>query len=178
MLVTTIPLSPEFPKKCIIYRNSWKKILELTEKLEDYLESEDLLYKNDIITLVGTQTKEEKAQLIKLFVSERNEINQNANILVATSGVGNTGIDSNKVRYVARVDFPLSILDMCQEKGRAGRNPNATSDHYCYEVYYSFESSLLLFKRIVKEKNNLNSSYIEVQLDELFDAAKFLLNIK
>ena len=42
-----------------------------------------------------------------------------ADVLVATSGVANAGIDGD-VRAVFRIDMPLSIFDLVQEIGCAG----------------------------------------------------------
>ena len=47
-------------------------------------------------------------------------------MLCATSGVRNTGIDSNEIRAVYRVDFPPSVTDVSQERRRAGRRDDAS----------------------------------------------------
>jgi hypothetical protein len=52
----------------------------------------------------------------------------NPQILAATSGAANAGLDDPEVYGVVRIDFPPSCLDIKQEKGRAGRRPDATSD--------------------------------------------------
>jgi hypothetical protein len=54
----------------------------------------------------------------------------NPQILIATSGAANAGIDDPEVYCVARVDFLSSILDVEQEKGctRCRTHANADSD--------------------------------------------------
>ena len=83
------------------------------EKLEKLLDMDDDFKKVDILTLVGTLTKEEKAEYIRLFVngSSKENCSLDMRVLCATSGVGNAGIDSPDVRSVYRIDFPPSILD-------------------------------------------------------------------
>ena len=46
--------------------------------------------------------------------------------LLATSGAANAGIDSSDVNGVYRLDFPPSLLDLAQGKGRAGHVPGAS----------------------------------------------------
>ena len=70
------------------------------------------------------------------------------NILCATSGVGNAGIDCRDVRAVYRVDFLLSISDVSQECGRAGQRDDATPDNFVYQVAICLESFLHIFIRI------------------------------
>ena len=77
------------------------------------------------------------------------ENDYNMNVLCATSGVDNTGIDSKEVRSVIRLDFPPFIMDMSQEKGRTERNPTATHEKYSYNLYYSLELFLFLYKQIL-----------------------------
>ena len=51
------------------------------------------------------------------------------NILCATSGVGNAGIESSEIWAVYRVDSPPSITYyVSQERGRAGRRDDETRD--------------------------------------------------
>ena len=100
-------------------------------------------------------------------------------VLCATSGVGNAGIDSPNIRAVYRIDFPPSILDMVQERGRAGRRPGSTSANYNYHVCISLESFLYLFKRILDPKELVNDeSYRERQIDDLLQVANVIISGK
>ncbi len=74
------------------------------------------------------------------------------------SGVGNAGIDSPDIRAVFRLDFPPSIIDVCQEKGHAGRHPNALSEDYTYYIAFSLKSFIHLFKRIHDPDNKVIDS--------------------
>ena len=56
-------------------------------------------------------------------------------------------IDSKHVYYAVRAEFPPSIQDMCQEKGRVGRIPSATPDVFTYLVCFDVESFVLLLRR-------------------------------
>ena len=82
------------------------------------MNSDPVMTSIDIISLVGTFTKEEKATKIISFVNGSHKYPElKLNLLCATSGVSNAGIDSPNVRAVYRVAFPPSILDIAQEKG-------------------------------------------------------------
>jgi len=131
----------------------------------------------DIISLVGTFTKEEKAKKIRSFVNgSYRHPELKLNLLCATSGVGNAGIESPDVHSVYRVDFPPSILDIAQEKGRAGRRPGASSNDFHYVVCYSLETYLYLFKRTLKPDGDyVKESYRKTQIRELLQVAKVLI---
>ena len=121
--------------------------MTFADSLESFFNYDDDLYKFDILRLHGDLTRDEKVQIIDLFVNGSEATSHlNVNVLCATSGVGNAGIDSSEVRSVIRLGFPHSILDMSQEKGSAGHhNSSATPDKYSYELYFSLESFLFLF---------------------------------
>jgi superfamily II DNA helicase RecQ len=164
--------TPPLPNKVIVYSNQRTKIMFCAERLEDFYDNDDDLCGRDVVTLVGTLTREEKAHLINVFL-DSNETN--LNVLCATSGVGNAGIDSPNIRAVYRLDFPPSILDISQECGRAGRRADATPNHYSYNICFNLEGFLHLFKRIHSKENEvLNYDYRKQQEKDLFDVAKLL----
>ena len=70
-------------------------------------------------------TKEEKAFYINMFLLDTQDEQYNPHIMCSTSGVGKAGIDSSKIGIVYRMGMPESISDLYQEKGRAGRYPDA-----------------------------------------------------
>ena len=88
-----LPNHATLPNKVMIYSNSRKRILTLVDKLEHYLDGDDGLQDIDILTLVGTQTRAQKAATIDIFINGREHLEYKMNILCATSGVGNAGID-------------------------------------------------------------------------------------
>ena len=134
------------PNKVIIYSNSRQRILLSVEKLENYFDGDDNLQACDVMTLVGTQTRAQKASIINAFINNSDKLEYNLDVLCATSGVGNAGIDCIKIRAVYRVDFPPSISDIILERGRAGRRDDATPDNYMYQVTISLESFLYLYQ--------------------------------
>jgi len=160
------------PKKVIIYSNQRTKIMTCVDRLEYFFDKDDALSDCDVLTLVGTLTKEEKAYIIKLFLSD-NETN--LNVLCATSGVGNAGLDSRNIRAVYRVDFPPSILDISQERGRAGRREDATAENYSYNLCFSLEGFMHLFKRIHNQNESIiDNAYRQEQENNLFEVARLL----
>ena len=135
-------------KKVIIYSNSRKRVMKLVDKLESYLDTEHALRTDcNVLTLVGTQSRAQKAATINGFINGFDGVDCNPDILCATSGVGNAGIDSSDIRAVYRVDFPPSISDMSQELGRAGHNDDATPDDYMFQVAIYIDSFLYIYKR-------------------------------
>ena len=145
------PCDDGLPNKVIVYSNTRERILNFAESIRKRMNSDPEMRSIDIISLVGTFTKEEKAKKIRSFVNgSYRHPELKLNLLCATSGVGNAGIESPDVHSVYRVDFPPSILDIAQEKGRAGRRPGASSNDFHYVVCYSLETYLYLFKRTLK----------------------------
>ena len=132
--------------KVIIYSNARQQILKLVEKLENYLDGDEKFDEIDILTLVGTLSRAEKAATIKRFINGSEALGMKMNILSATSGVGNAGIDCRNVRAVYRIDSLPSIADLSQEYKRAGRREDATPDNFVYQVAICLESFLHIFR--------------------------------
>ena len=166
----TVP-SPS-ANKVIVYSNQRTKAMTCSEKIESFFDCEDELWEHDVLTLIGTLTKDEKSFLINAFL----DVNETKmSVLCATSGVGNAGIDSKNIKAVYRIDFPPSILDIAQERGRAGRRPDASPDDYSYNIYFSLESFFYVFKRIHDTNNEvLDDEYRKEQEYDLFEVAKLL----
>ena len=162
------------PNKVIVYSNSRERILLLLVKnLENYFDGDDDLQAcDDVMTLVGTQTSAQKASTINVFINGSDKLEYNLDVLCATSGVGNAGIDCSEIRAVYRVDFPPSISDITQERVRAGRGDDATPDDYMYQVAISLESFLYLYKQINHpESRSADLLHRKYQLEELMDVA-------
>ena len=98
---------PTLPNKVILYSNHRTRIENFAEKLEALLNKDPIHRSIDVLTLVGTLTKEEKSANIRLFLngSVSDTSTTDVRVLCATSGVGNAGIDSPDVRSVYRIDF-------------------------------------------------------------------------
>ena len=75
-----------------------------------------------------------------------------------------------------RVDFPPSIADLSQERGRAGRRDDATPDDFVYQVAICLESFLHIFRRIINhpESQSADASYRKYQLQEVMEVASLL----
>ena len=174
-----LTVHPTLPNKVIVYSNRRIRIFNFAEKLEKFLDADPDFKTVDVLTLTGTLTKEEKASFIRMFIngSSKADSTLDMRVLCATSGVGNAGIDSPDIRSVYRIDFPPSILDMVQERGRAGRRPGASSLDYNYHVCISIESFLFLFKRILNPNEKFNNeSYRQRQIDDLLHVANVIIS--
>ena len=80
----------------------------------------------------------------------------NPQIILATSGTANAGIDNPNVCGVFRFDFPPSVEYAIQEEGRAARRIGACALTDKYTVYISLESVLSLIRRILISEETTN----------------------
>ena len=66
-------------------------------------------------------------------------------------------------------------MDLCQERGHAGRGPGASPKNYYYKLCFSLEMFLYLFKRIINPTGNvLCPEYSKHQLIDLMYVASLL----
>jgi superfamily II DNA helicase RecQ len=164
------------PKKCIVYSNFRRRVQDFSQDLAEYLDTSASTTHFDIITLIGTQFREQKAKYINCFISDNTTEAFNPHILCATSGVGNAGIDCAYIRSVYRLDCPPSIVDICQEKGRAGRQPGAHPSVFGITICFSLESFLLIFKRIHDPSEDIiDDSYRQEQFQDLMNVARLMV---
>ena len=120
-------------------------------------------------------TKEEKAFYTNMFLNDSNDARFQPDIMCATSGVGNAGIDSSRIGVVYRLGMPKSILDLYQEKGRAGRYQDSLAMDNSYLLCFSIEDLLYLFRRSMNPKEQvLNEQYRKQKVDALLTVAKVL----
>ena len=169
---------PNLPNKVIVYSNTREKILNFAESVKKKMNADNVLKTIDVISLVGTLTKDEKAEFVRIFINGSSKhTDLKVRLLCATSGVGNAGIDCPDVRAVYRIDFPPSILDLAQEKGRVGRRPGATTEDYHYSICYSLESFLYLFKRTLDPTEEyVTEAYRKTQIAQLLQVARVLIS--
>ena len=66
--------TPPHANKVIVYSNQHTKIVNCAEKLEHMFDEDNDLCNHDVLTLVGTLTKQEKAQFINSFLDENQSI--------------------------------------------------------------------------------------------------------
>jgi hypothetical protein len=91
-------------------------------------------------------------------------------ILCATSGAANAGLDDPEVHGVTRFDFPPSVLVAQQEKGRAGHHLHANADSDWCLFCISLESYVVLLKRLHDDPSgNRDSSYFETLENDMHD---------
>ena len=116
-------------------------------------------YLSDVVAVHGDMFREQKFHHTNLFVgSDLTHTYQHGGkslslqfrprLLFATSGAANAGIDCSLVRTVVRDGFPLSLLDIIQEMGRAARYEGATSADNLYDLVISWKSFQSVVYRI------------------------------
>ena len=166
---------PAIHRKVIVYMAARTKVKSMSEKLGNYLDTTPNLHNQDVVTLVSTMTKEEKAFYTHLFLKDDYSDKYNPHILCATSGVGNAGIDSSKIGIIYRLGMPESVCDFFQEKGRASWYPNALASENRYLVCFTIEDLIYLFKRTMDPKETvLNEQRHEGQVSDLLQLVKVL----
>jgi hypothetical protein len=121
-------------------------------------------FNSDVVSLSGAQMKEQKFHHINLFAAKNlpnlplletsNDVTQpfNPQILTATSGAANSGLDSEDVFGVGRAEFPPTLVDVLQEKGCAGRCPNTSA---AADWYLSLETYVYLLHRAGHRQSEL-----------------------
>jgi hypothetical protein len=133
-------------------------------------------FKSDIVLVTGAQMKEHKFHHTNLFAATNipslplletsNDFTQpfNPRILTATSGAANAGLNSRDVYGAGCAKFPPTLVDVLQEKGRAGRHPTASAATAWYLVCLSLETYMcLLFQAADPStaKYNTNNIFLE-----------------
>jgi hypothetical protein len=145
--------------KFILYSNNRTTVDRQVPKLADWIDTTGK-FKADLLKIVGSLLREQKFYHTRVFTTSNypnKEVLEecreedrpfNPQILVATSGAANAGLDDSEVHGVARLEFPPSCLDVKQEKGRAGRRPNAGPEDDWYLLCLSLETYVVLIKRL------------------------------
>jgi superfamily II DNA helicase RecQ len=97
-------------------------------------------------------------------------------MLTATSGATNAGLDSPDVYGVGRSEFPPTLVDVLQEKGRAGRRPTASPATDWYLVCFSLETYVYLLRRMVEPSTaDYNARYKRVLAADLQQTLEMLV---
>ena len=171
--------STDAKKKIIIYSNMREKIINMTKQLELFLNIDDKLYLADAISIHGQLSHEEKVVYLKMFMGDALpfESADSIRILLATSGVVNAGIDCSEVYTAIRIEFPPSIMDFCQEKGRVGRVPSPSSDEYSYMICFDIDSFILLLKRTLNPEQTMSTEYRRSMINDHITVAKLLCSV-
>ena len=174
-VIAPSPPTPNVNHKVIIYTLVQTNAKSISVHLGDYLDITVALHILDIITLVGTMTKEEKAFYTYLFLSDADNPKFNAHIMCATGVVGNAGIDLSKTGVVYRLGMPNSVSDLFHEKGRASQYPNTLAAENCYVICFTIEDLLYLHCRTMDpDKVVLNNNYQMRKVEDLMMMAKVL----
>ena len=165
-------------KKIIIYSNMREKIINTTKQLELFLNIDDKLYLADAISIHGQLSHEEKAAYLKMFMGDELPFDSaDIRILLATSGVANAGIDCSEIYTAIRIEFPPSIMDICQEKGRVGRVPSPSPEVYSYMICFHIDSFVLLLKRTLNPEQTMSTEYRRSMINDHIAVAKLFCSV-
>ena len=105
------------------------------------------------VTLLFCAAKVIDDEVMEGEVVERRNIEDvdklfNPQVIFATSGAANTGIDHPDIYGVLRVEVPPFLEDCVQEQGRDGHRTESNNASDSYTICVSFESLLKLWCRI------------------------------
>ncbi len=146
-------------QKFISYANNCVTIEQHTETLGTWIDSQG--FQSEIVYVTGAQMKEQKFHHTNIFAatnlpnlallatSDEAARPFNPQMLTATSGAANAGLDSPDVYGVGHAEFPPTLVDVLQEKGRAGRRPTASPATDWYLVCLSLEMYVYLLRHMV-----------------------------
>lgn len=134
-------------RKWLVFANSRVKVEELAENTKAFLDDNSL--PGDIITIIGTQTKEEKLFYTQLLLSPSDPSAAFSPVGgYITRSLGSAGLDDKEIHFVFSPDWPTSIASLWQERGRAGRRPEANCGTDMYYVCISLETFVNLIRRV------------------------------
>ena len=147
----------DWPTKIIGYGNIKTLVGNISEKYGYWLDTTG--YLSNYVTVTGFLKKEHKFHDTKLFCSERKitRIEEadlcdrpfNHQVMLATSGAVNAGIDNKNVHGVFHFEFPSSVEDFIREEGRAGWRSGADHTTDWHYVCVSLESFLSVLRRVL-----------------------------
>ena len=110
---TLVDSSP-LPKNLIVYSNIRIRFVDFQSKLLSYLDADDDINQHEVIVMYGKFPKAEKSRYTQFFLNPEHPDDDNINMLCATSGVGNVGLDLPHIINVFRMVFLPSPLYFVQ----------------------------------------------------------------
>ena len=129
------------------------------------------------MVLHGRQTRTQKASYLDFFTSNTTTIDHDVRMLCATSRVANAGIDSKDVYCTMRTEFPPSIQDICQEKGRVGRIPWASANVFTYVICFDLDLYELLLRRTLNPEEKMTNSIRKMMASDHTKVAQLFTSI-
>ena len=139
--------------KGIIYSNSRRAAWNIAASINEWLDREDLA--GDTVEIDGELFPEQKFFYTRLFTDVQAGTGGDPyrpRLLIATAGSAGAGLDCPEVHLVVRDGLPVSVLDLLQELGIAGRRDGASPDTDKFVIMVSLNDYLYLLRRIYDEK--------------------------
>jgi hypothetical protein len=124
-------------RQIVVFANFRNKVEDFSNRLKAYLDLKG--HVGDVITVVGTQFKEQKMHHAGLFLNDTpgrpppvDDGGFDAIACLATRSIGAAGWDCPHIHEGMSPDFPTDLCSVGQEKGRIGRRLGASpaTDHY------------------------------------------------
>jgi hypothetical protein len=137
-------------------------------------------FKADVMKIVGTLMRKHKFYHIRAFTKSnegnvyvltscpKENIPLNPQILIATSGTANTGIEDPEVYGIYAEWISRLASWMSSKKWDAGRRPHANSDSDWYVLYISLDSFDVLLRHLYDSPGSREASYLKAQEANMF----------
>ena len=150
----------------------------MTKQLELFLNIDDKLYLADAISMHGQLSQEEKAVYLEMFMGDGLPFESaDIHILLAMSGIANAEIDCSDIYTAIKIEFPPSIMDICQEKGHVGRVLSPSPDVYSYMICFNIDSFILLLNRTLNPEQTMSTKYRRSMIDNYIAVAKLFCSV-
>ena len=162
--------------KVLIYCNSHNLVSWLFGQFESFLGND--IYLNGV--------KDPKNLYVNMFHSEGPEFVKNRclksltssesilpRVVIATSAIG-CGINVKNLRYVCHFGPAYSLVDYCQQIGRAGRN----NEPDCHAILYTYPSSSKKINPQMKAYTKLTNTCLRTELFSPFNDSKHVPPLK
>jgi hypothetical protein len=140
-------------RQFVVFANFRNKVEEFSTRLKAYLDLKG--HTGDVITVVGSQYKEQKMHHAALFLNDTPDRSRpvdngvfDAIACLATRTIGAAGWDCRHIHDGMSPDFPTDICSIDQEKGRIGRRPGASTKTDHYVICGSLKSYVQLIARL------------------------------
>ena len=165
----TFNVTSSLPKKSIVYSNIRWRVIELSQQIGNYFDADDHIYRNEVIVIHDQLSKVEKGTYTTFFLDPDHNDDFNINVLCATSGVGNVGLDSPQIRNVLRMDLP-------PRDWSSGRVISPDPDNFSYILYFSLENFISIFERCMNPEQSYHDESFQLkEVDNLYAMASIVV---
>ena len=153
--------------KLLMYSNMQEKTIDIGKKVEEYLETDDVTFLIDVMTIHGRQTRTQKASYLDLFVSDQTTLARS---------------------YIMRYKWSCKCRDrqqtrpVCHQDQMSSINPRHLSRKgTCWAYSRSFSRwlciSVLLLRRTLNPDKKMTTSFRSMMISDHIKVAGSIVHI-